>query len=36
MQRRRFVQMMTLASAGTLAAVEVAAHAGETATVSYK
>jgi copper chaperone len=36
MHRRRFVQMMTLASAGTLAAVEVAARAGETTTVSYK
>jgi copper chaperone len=36
MQRRRFVQMMTLAGAGTLAAVEVAAHTGETVTVSYK
>ena len=33
MQRRRFVQMMTLAGAGTLAAMEVA-HAGETKTVS--
>jgi Cu+-exporting ATPase len=35
MQRRRFVQMMTLASAGTLAALEVA-HVKETKTVSYK
>jgi len=34
MQRRRFVQMMTLASAGTLAAVELA-H-GETKTVAYR
>jgi copper chaperone CopZ len=36
MQRRRFVQMMTFAGAGTLAAVEAAAHAGATATVSYR
>ena len=36
MQRRRFVQMMTFASAGTLAAVEVAARSGQTTTVSYK
>jgi copper chaperone CopZ len=35
MQRRRFVQMMTLAGAGTLAALEVA-HAKETKTVTYK
>jgi copper chaperone CopZ len=35
MQRRRFVQMVTLASAGALAAVE-AAHAGETKTVYYR
>jgi hypothetical protein len=35
MQRRRFVQMMTLAGAGTLAAVELA-HAGETKTVAYR
>lgn len=35
MQRRRFVQMMTLAGAGTLAAIE-AAHIGETKTVSYR
>lgn len=34
MQRRRFVQMMTLASAGTLAAAELA-HASETRTVVY-
>ncbi len=34
MQRRRFVQMMTLAGAGTLAAAELA-HAGETKTVVY-
>lgn len=39
MQRRRFVQMMTLASAGTLAAIEAAHathHSGETTTVSYR
>jgi copper chaperone CopZ len=35
MQRRRFVQMMTLAGAGTLAAMEVT-HASETKTVSYR
>lgn len=35
MERRRFVQMMTLASVGTVAAVELA-HAGETKTVSYR
>ena len=35
MQRRRFVQMMTLAGAGTLAAAELA-HTGETKTVSYR
>jgi Cu+-exporting ATPase len=35
MQRRRFVQMMTLVSAGTLAALE-AARIGETQTVSYR
>ncbi len=35
MQRRRFVQMMTLASAGTLAAVELA-DAEETRTVAYR
>lgn len=35
MQRRRFVQMMTLAGAGTLAAVELT-HAGQTTTVSYR
>ena len=34
MQRRRFVQMMTLASAGTLAAIE-AARIGETRTASW-
>jgi len=34
MQRRRFVQMMTLASVGTVAAAEFA-HAGETKTVSW-
>jgi copper chaperone CopZ len=36
MQRRRFVQMMTIAGAGTLAGVELAAHTGETTTVSYR
>jgi len=37
MERRRFVQMMTLAGAGGLAAVEAAKHAvGETRTVSYR
>ncbi|HEX4308513.1 MAG TPA: heavy-metal-associated domain-containing protein [Acidobacteriaceae bacterium] len=35
MQRRRFVQMMTLAGAGTIAAMEVA-HAVQTTTVSYR
>jgi Cu+-exporting ATPase len=35
MQRRRFVQMMTLAGAGTLAAME-ATHAVQTTTVSYR
>lgn len=35
MQRRRFVQMMTLAGAGSLAAVEAAVHEGETSTVSW-
>ena len=35
MQRRRFVQMMTLAGAGTLTAAELA-HTGETKTVSYR
>jgi copper chaperone len=35
MQRRRFVQMVTLASAGTLAAAELT-HAIETMTVSYR
>lgn len=35
MQRRRFVQMMTLAGVGTVAAAELA-HAGETRTVSYR
>jgi copper chaperone CopZ len=35
MQRRRFVQMMTLAGAGTLAAVELA-HTGETKTATYR
>jgi Cu+-exporting ATPase len=34
MQRRRFVQMMTLASVGTVAAAELA-HAGETKTVVW-
>ena len=34
MQRRRFVQMMTLASVGTVAAAELA-HAGETRTVAF-
>ena len=34
MQRRRFVQMMTLAGVGTVAAAELA-HAGETKTVEY-
>jgi Cu+-exporting ATPase len=37
MQRRRFVQMMTLGGAGTLAALEVAKHAGgETKTISWR
>jgi copper chaperone CopZ len=35
MQRRRFVQMMTLAGVGTLAAVEMT-HASQTNTVSYR
>jgi len=35
MQRRRFVQMMTLAGAGTVVAAELA-HAGETKTVVYQ
>jgi Cu+-exporting ATPase len=35
MQRRRFVQMMTLAGAGTLAAVEMT-HASQATTVSYR
>lgn len=35
MQRRRFVQMMTLAGAGTIAAAELH-HAGETKTVAYR
>jgi copper chaperone len=34
MQRRHFVQMMTLAGVGTVAAAELA-HAGETKTVVY-
>jgi copper chaperone CopZ len=34
MQRRRFVQMMTLAGVGTVAAAELA-HAGEEKTVVY-
>ncbi len=34
MQRRRFVQMMTLAGVGTMAAAELA-HAGETKTVTW-
>jgi Cu+-exporting ATPase len=34
MQRRRFVQMMTLASVGTVAAAELA-HAGETKTIAW-
>jgi len=34
MQRRRFVQMMTLASVGTVAAAELV-HAGETKTVRW-
>ncbi|MFP5230436.1 MAG: heavy-metal-associated domain-containing protein [Acidobacteriota bacterium] len=34
MQRRRFVQMVTLAGVGTVAAAELA-HAGETKTVAY-
>lgn len=34
MQRRRFVQMMTLAGVGTVAAAELA-HSGETRTVVY-
>lgn len=34
MQRRRFVQMMTLAGVGTVAAAELA-HAGETKTVNW-
>jgi len=34
MERRRFVQMMTLAGVGTVAAAELA-HAGETKTVTY-
>lgn len=34
MERRRFVQMMTLASVGTVAAAELA-HAGQTRTVTY-
>lgn len=37
MQRRRFVQMMTFAGVGGLAAVEAAKHAvGETRTVSFR
>lgn len=35
MQRRRFVQMMTLAGVGTVAAAELA-HAGETKTVIWR
>ncbi len=35
MQRRRFVQMMTLAGVGTVAAAELA-HGGETKTVAYR
>jgi copper chaperone len=35
MERRRFVQMMTLAGVGTVAAVELA-HAGETKMVAYR
>ena len=35
MQRRRFVQMMTLAGAGSLVAVE-AVHAGTTKSVSWR
>jgi copper chaperone CopZ len=35
MQRRRFVQMMTLAGVGTVAAAELA-HARETRTISYE
>jgi copper chaperone CopZ len=35
MQRRRFVQMMTMAGVGTVAAAELA-HARETKTVSYR
>lgn len=35
MQRRRFVQMMTLAGAGSLVAVE-ATHAGTTKSVSWR
>jgi copper chaperone len=35
MQRRRFVQMLTLAGVGTVAAAELH-HAGETKTVAYR